>query len=89
VPASLPFDTLKIDKSLIAGAMRERRFDRAVRSTIALGHDLGMTIVAEGIEDADMAAAVGEWGCDYAQRFHYARPIPEPDFESWLGARRA
>lgn len=54
--------------------------------TIRLAHQLGMTVVAEGVEDAASAAALRELGCNQAQGFFYTRPLPPEDFEAlWRG----
>jgi diguanylate cyclase (GGDEF)-like protein len=70
----LPLDTLKIDRSFVAAMGREGGV--IVRSTVDLAHNLGLRVVAEGVEDPATAAALRDLGCDLAQGFHYARPVP-------------
>ena len=50
-----------------------------VRTAIDLGHNLGLTVVAEGVEGADHVVALRALGCDIAQGYHYARPMPAAD----------
>jgi EAL domain-containing protein (putative c-di-GMP-specific phosphodiesterase class I) len=57
-----------------------------VRSAIDLGHNLGMSVVAEGVELAEQVTALRAYGCDVAQGFHYARPMPPQDITAWLAA---
>ena len=71
----LPLDTLKIDRSFVAAMMGEGG-GVIVRSTVDLAHNLGLRVVAEGIEDQPTAAALRALGCDLGQGFHYARPVP-------------
>jgi diguanylate cyclase (GGDEF)-like protein len=70
----MPLDTLKIDRSFVASLGEEG--DVIVRSTVDLAHNLGLRVVAEGIEDPETAATLRELGCDLGQGFHYARPVP-------------
>ena len=71
-----PLSELKIDRSFVQGVAR-RPADRAVvRSLVTLAHDLGLTVVAEGIEDADQLAELTRLGCDAGQGFHLHRPMP-------------
>src|SRR5207237_4510319 len=71
----LPVDELKIDRSFVR-ELCEDADDRAiVRSTIGLGHDLGLTIVAEGIEDAATWELLRELGCDIGQGYYLGRPV--------------
>ncbi|GAA0433713.1 hypothetical protein Aca07nite_01630 [Actinoplanes capillaceus] len=72
----LPLDELKIDRSFVQDMSTDRGNRALVASTVELGHNLGLTVVAEGIEDAPTLAALGEIGCDFAQGFHLARPMP-------------
>jgi EAL domain-containing protein (putative c-di-GMP-specific phosphodiesterase class I) len=73
---SLPIDGLKIDLSFVA-AMLEGGVDAAlVEAIIGLGSALGMTVVAEGVEDAATAARLAELGCPLAQGYHFGRPEP-------------
>ncbi|MEV6632531.1 EAL domain-containing protein [Actinoplanes sp. NPDC051470] len=55
-----------------------------VQGAIDLGHNLGLTVVAEGVEGAAHVAALHQLGCDIAQGFHYARPMRPNDFTDWL-----
>jgi len=55
-----------------------------VRAMIRLGHDLGLEIVAEGVESVDQAASLRALGCDYAQGFYYSRPKDLSDLLAWL-----
>ena len=55
-----------------------------VRSTIRLGHDLGLNVIAEGVEDEPDARAPAELGCDLAQGYHVSKPMPADAFNSWL-----
>ena len=74
--SNLPVRELKLDRSFIAGIAggnRERELD-LVRSTIELGHSMGLRIVAEGIEDTDTLELLAELGCDLAQGFCISRP---------------
>jgi EAL domain-containing protein (putative c-di-GMP-specific phosphodiesterase class I) len=71
----LPVDELKIDRSFIRD-LADDADDRAiVRSTISLGHDLGLSIVAEGIEDTATLELLKELGCDVGQGYHISRPV--------------
>jgi EAL domain-containing protein (putative c-di-GMP-specific phosphodiesterase class I) len=60
-----------------------------VESAVGLGHNLGLSVVAEGVEDDSTAAALSALGCDIAQGYHYARPLVPADFVSFLDGRRA
>ena len=72
----LPASELKIDRAFIQGVNKDPRNAIMVRSTIALAHELGMTVVAEGIEDSDCLRVVAEMGCDVAQGYFIGRPMP-------------
>ncbi|MBC7550513.1 MAG: EAL domain-containing protein, partial [Cellulomonas sp.] len=55
-----------------------------VRSVINLGHALGLSVVAEGIEEAEQHRLLALWGCDMAQGYHISRPLPAAEFSAWL-----
>jgi diguanylate cyclase (GGDEF)-like protein len=71
----LPVDELKIDRSFVLGMTTTQQDAVLVRTAIDLGHNLGLTVVAEGVEGAEHVAALRRLGCDIAQGFHYARPM--------------
>lgn len=83
----LPVQQLKIDRSFVRSVTVERSSAALVRSTIALGHNFGLEVVAEGVEDAPTLALLAEMGCDTVQGFHFARPLPAGDVIPWLEAR--
>jgi EAL domain-containing protein (putative c-di-GMP-specific phosphodiesterase class I) len=71
-----PVDTLKIDRSFVE-RLGEQTDDAALASTIVqLGQSLGMSTIAEGIEEYGQLAALREMGCTYAQGFYFSRPVP-------------
>ena len=71
----LPVDELKIDRSFVLGMTTTTADAVLVRTAIDLGHNLGLTVVAEGVEEAEHVAALRKLGCDVAQGYHYARPM--------------
>ena len=82
----LPIDELKIDRSFIANVTTDPRSAAIVRSTIELAHALGLKVVAEGIEDQHALDALAAFGCDYAQGYHFSRPVPAEAFTAWTHA---
>ena len=85
----LPIDELKIDRSFIANVTTDRRSAAIVRSTIELAHALSLKVVAEGIEHEQALAALAAFGCDYAQGYHFSRPLPAEAFTAWIHERVA
>jgi diguanylate cyclase (GGDEF)-like protein len=81
---ALPVDELKLDRSFVTHLTTDDRSAAIVRSTLQLSRDLGMTMVVEGVEDAAALAALRDWGCDTAQGYHIARPMPADRFLGWL-----
>jgi diguanylate cyclase (GGDEF)-like protein len=71
----LPVDELKIDRSFVLGMTTAPQDAVLVRTAIDLGHNLGLTVVAEGVEGAEHVQALRALGCDIAQGYHYARPM--------------
>ncbi|TFV63038.1 EAL domain-containing protein [Geodermatophilus sp. DF01-2] len=86
---ALPVDELKLDRTFAMNLTSDPRATAIVRSTGQLSRDLGMTMVVEGVEDAGTLAALREWGCDLAQGYHIARPMPAVPFLAWLRDRPA
>ena len=84
---ALPVDELELDRSFVAHLTTDARAAAIVRSTLRLNRDLGMSMVVEGVEDADSLAALREWGCDIAQGYHISRPMPAERVLSWLTSR--
>ncbi len=76
----LPVDELKLDRSFVASISTDPRSTAIVRSTIELAHALGLQVVAEGIEDQQTLDAVASFDCDYAQGYHFSRPVPAAAF---------
>lgn len=76
----LPVSELKIDKSFVMGMTSDNSDAKIVRSTIDLAHNLGLTVVAEGVEDAAILSALGTLGCDEAQGYHMSKPVPSVEF---------
>ena len=82
---TLPVDELKIDRMFVTGLSRDGAQGTAlVRAAIDLAHGLGLTVVAEGVEDLDVARSLRALGCDRAQGYHYARPLPTVELLTWL-----
>ncbi len=72
----LPIDEIKIDRSFVSG-MREDEADAVIVGAIVdLGHKLGLSVVAEGVEDAEAAQRLAALGCDRGQGFYLGRPVP-------------
>ncbi len=71
----LPADVLKIDRLFIADLETDKRARAIVESVVALGHELGMEIIAEGVETVDVARILADMGCDVAQGYYFARPM--------------
>lgn len=80
----LPVEELKIDKSFILKLDQNEDDQLIVRSTIELGHTLGLKVTAEGVESAAIETKLLEWGCDRVQGFYYSKPLPLPEFLAWL-----
>ena len=80
-------DELKIDRSFVANVLTSQSDRAIVRATISLGHDLGASVTAEGIEDEATLAWLAEAGCDAAQGFGIARPMPPEQFAEMLPTR--
>ena len=75
---------LKLDRDFVKDVCRDSRASAIVRSTVDLAHSLGLHMVAEGVEDAESARKLAEYGCDVAQGFHYSRPVSAVDMTAWL-----
>ena len=85
----LPIDQIKIDRSFVSRMLHGGDDAVVVRSILDLGHNLGLTVVAEGVEDEPTLQALADLGCDQAQGYHLARPVPAADLRTWLDAHRA
>ena len=77
---TLPVNELKVDRSFVSRMLDEHHDDVIVRSTIDLAHNLGLHVVAEGVEDAPTLERLRELGCDIAQGYHFSRPVPAEEF---------
>jgi diguanylate cyclase (GGDEF)-like protein/PAS domain S-box-containing protein len=80
----LPFAEIKADRSFVMSMSSVPEDAVIVRSIIDLAHNLGVTVVAEGVEDEITMTQLLEYGCDEAQGYHFSRPIPAEDILPWL-----
>jgi EAL domain-containing protein (putative c-di-GMP-specific phosphodiesterase class I) len=80
---SFRIDALKIDIELVRN-MERPEYQAVVRSIVELAHGLGLTVVAEGVEDARTGDELREMGCDAVQGFHLSPPLPGRDIGPWL-----
>jgi diguanylate cyclase len=87
--STLPLHELKIDKSFVGDLPDNPGHAAIVRSVVDLGHNLGLQVVAEGVETHETVALLTATGCDVAQGYLLARPMPAADLEPWLAAHRA
>ncbi|MDT0138792.1 EAL domain-containing protein [Acidovorax sp. PRC11] len=85
----LPVDELKIDKSFVLGMAADTGDAQIVRSTIDLAHNLGLSVVAEGVETATILERLQALRCDEAQGYHIGRPMPAEDLLAWHAAADA
>jgi predicted signal transduction protein with EAL and GGDEF domain len=79
----IPFSKLKIDKSFVTHMLDDARAEGCVQAIINLAHHLGMKTTAEGVETPGVADRLAQMGCDFAQGYYYARPMPEAEV-LWL-----
>ena len=80
----LPVNDLKIDKSFVINMMEDSGDAVIVQSTIDLAHNLGLTVIAEGVESDETWRRLRALGCDVAQGWLIGRPLPAADFANWL-----
>lgn len=80
----LPVNEIKIDRTFVANMDSEEGDALIVRSTIDLGRNLGMKVVAEGVETEAVWDELGALGCDYAQGWYLGRPMPAAELLGWL-----
>lgn len=80
----LVVDEVKIDRSFVAPMLLDDRSSSIVRSIIDLAHALRLRVVAEGVEQPEVAEMLNRFGCDTAQGFHWTRALPAPEFDDWL-----
>lgn len=80
----LPVNEIKIDKSFVLGMGTDDRDRAIVRSVSDLGHNLGLRVVAEGVETAESLDTLRALGCDVVQGYFVSRPLPAGELEAWL-----
>jgi diguanylate cyclase (GGDEF)-like protein len=80
----LPLQELKIDKSFVIGMVRDASDNVIVRSTIDLAHNMGLVVVAEGVEDEATLERLRTLGCDMVQGYFLSRPLPSDQVPAWM-----
>jgi EAL domain-containing protein (putative c-di-GMP-specific phosphodiesterase class I) len=80
----LPVDTLKIDLGFVRHMLESEQDATIVRTIIHLAHDLGLRVVAEGVESQEIFEALAKEDCDLAQGYHISRPVMAGDISDWL-----
>ena len=80
----LPVDSIKIDRQFIEGSVEERNSQIIVRSVVALCHELGFEVVAEGVADGEVWDLLAALSCDGAQGYFIARPMPPENVTPWI-----
>src|SRR3954454_22177535 len=80
----LPVDAIKIDKSFVMSMQSDAGNATIVQSTVDLGHNLGLEVVAEGVESAEIYNTLAELGCDYAQGYFLSKPLEPAKTTIWL-----
>jgi len=85
----LPIDEIKIDRSFVSNMLGRVEDFTIVRATIELGRNLGLRVVAEGVQDRETFDRLGDFGCDEAQGYYITRPLDRDDFWAWLSTREA
>ena len=86
---SLPLDLLKLDRGLVAGLVNGRRDRIVVKAMIGLARELGLKVVAEGVETEEQLALLAEWGCDFYQGFLGAGALDEQQLTEFMDSSRA
>ena len=86
---SLPVHELKVDRSFVSHMISNASDEVIVRSTIDLGRNLGLRVVAEGVEDEATWRALDALGCDVIQGYYISRPVPPDDLIHWLERQQA
>ncbi|SDG19429.1 PAS domain S-box-containing protein/diguanylate cyclase (GGDEF) domain-containing protein [Limimonas halophila] len=81
-----PFHTLKIDKTFVQDSMTNATARKLVQASLRMAQELGLDVVAEGVETEEQRAFLRDLGCDYGQGFLFARPLPATDFPGDAGA---
>ncbi|VAX40969.1 diguanylate cyclase/phosphodiesterase (GGDEF & EAL domains) with PAS/PAC sensor(s), partial [hydrothermal vent metagenome] len=79
-----PVEVLKIDRSFVANIDRGRRFVALVHAAAQLASNLGMEVVAEGIEDADQVAVLQSMGCEFGQGYFFSKPMKAAEVPGFL-----
>jgi diguanylate cyclase (GGDEF)-like protein len=85
----LPIDEIKVDRSFVSHMLERVEDFTIVRATVELGRNLGLRVVAEGVQDRDTFDRLGDFGCDEAQGFYIARPLDADAFWSWVSTHEA
>ena len=84
----LPVHEIKIDRAFVADMLNDAGASAIVRSVIELGHNLGLRVVAEGVESAEQADALSSIGCDGLQGYYISPAVPAENVAAWLGEGR-
>ena len=84
--SKLPLDELKIDRSFVLDLEAGEQGRSLVQTIIDLGHDLGLRVVAEGVESSETVETLASLGCDQVQGFHVSRPLAADALETWLAS---
>ncbi|HEX8632337.1 MAG TPA: EAL domain-containing protein, partial [Catenuloplanes sp.] len=79
----LPIDALKIDRSFVSRLGADRRSGEFVRTMVLMGHNLGIDVIAEGIETEAQRDLLVEFGCPLGQGYYFSRPVPAPLAEAF------
>jgi EAL domain-containing protein (putative c-di-GMP-specific phosphodiesterase class I) len=80
---SLPFTCLKIDKTFVQQINQSERSLHIIKAALELARSIGMSTIAEGIEDAHIGAQLAALGCSHAQGYHYGKPMPKHQMGAW------
>jgi diguanylate cyclase len=86
---NLPVNELKIDRIFVKQMITNRIDATIVQSTVRMARDLGLKVVAEGVEDQETSNLLADYGCDCGQGYFWSRPVPSQDLELWLAKTKA
>lgn len=81
---TLPINRLKIDRSWVQSVQSQEHWQRLLRGVVSMAHELGLDVVAEGVDSAQACLLLEECGCDYLQGYYLASPLPERSLIRWL-----